>query len=414
MARLFRDEALKAQESRLLGDVVVAQPVALRYLVLFLAVIVIAVGTFAALASYARKETVVGYVSPARGIVRVSANQPGVISDLLVKEGDAVSAGAALMTIRSDHVNGNGVSVNGQMIRSVETQLRELDHLERLLANRSRQQAEQLNAEIRGLQNEDDAIRERIEAQRRLVDITTANLERLRTLAADGYVSSQDIAAKEEMLLSAEQLLSALGQEQASIRSRRQQARLVLDQLPLEIEEKQSDLRSRRADLQLRRMQLTGQDSMTIVAPVAGTVSAAAVVIGDSVSSQQHLLTLLPTDSKLEAHLHVPTRAIGFVTEGQEVRILYDAFDYRRYGVQQGWVREISTAMLPADGTSQRAFGSEPSYLVRVELSDQVFRTMHKAFAWQPGMTLRADIVLERRSLLSWIANPILALRGRT
>ena len=179
MARLFRDEALKAQESRLLGDVVVAQPVALRYLVLFLVVIVIAVGTFAAFASYARKETVVGYVSPARGIVRVSANQPGVISDLLVKEGDAVSAGAPLMTIRSDHVNGNGVSVNGQMIRSVETQLRELDHLERLLANRSRQQAEQLNAEIRGLQNEDDAIRERIEAQRRLVDITVSSNQRI-------------------------------------------------------------------------------------------------------------------------------------------------------------------------------------------------------------------------------------------
>ena len=414
MGKLFRDEAINAQEGRLLGNVVVAQPVALRRMIFLVTLIVSSVGTFAACASYARKETVTGIVSPAQGIVRVSAKQSGIISALLVEEGDRVEAGAPLMTISSDRVNGNGVSVNTQMIRSVEAQLGELDQRERLVASQHTQQAKQLESRLDGLRAEDEALQARIDAQRRLVAITADNLERLRMLAEDGYVSQQDIASKEEMLLSAEQLLFALRQDLGSIRSRKRQAQLALDQLPLDTEEKQSALRSQRADLQLRRLQLSGQDSVTIVAPIGGTVSAAAVIIGDSVSSQQHLLTLLPAGSKFEAHLYVPTRAIGFVTEGQEVRLLYDAFDYRRYGVQQGRVREISTAMLPANRSAQRLQAGEPSYLVRVDLSEQIFRSMDKTFALQPGMTLRADIILEQRSLLSWLVNPVLALRGRT
>ena len=56
----------------------------------------------------------------------------------------------------------------------------------------------------------------------------------------------------------------------------------------------------------------------------------------------------------LEAHLFVPTRAIGFVEIGQEVRLQYDAFDYRTFGLQQGHVQEISaTPLLPSDTNQQ-------------------------------------------------------------
>lgn len=414
MGTLFREEALKAGRGRLLGDVVIAQPIALRVLVLFIAVMVICIFALATSVSYARKETVVGYVSPADGIVRVNANQPGVISNLLVAEGDVVEAGTLLLTIRSSRVNEQGINLSPQMIRSIDDQLRELKELEKLVVARNRQQARQFAARVEALKAEEQALQNRFNAQRRLIEITTKNLDRVRQLAGEGHVSIQDLAAKEEALIANEQLLFALSQEIIAVQSEMQQAVAAIDQLPIEMEEKQSELRSRRADLDLRRLQLAGEESLTIVAPVAGTVSAAVVVMGDSVVSQQHLLTLLPTGSTLEAHLYVPTRAIGFVTGGQDVRILYDAFDYRRYGVQQGRVREVASAMLSATETYQRVQLNEPSYQVRVELSEQLFRSKHDAFALQPGMTLRADIVLERRTLLSWLANPILALKGRT
>ena len=71
MTTLFRRAAMSAPRRRLLGDVVIARPPALTVLAAFVVSAVVAGAVFVSGASYARKETVVGYLSPDRGIVRV-------------------------------------------------------------------------------------------------------------------------------------------------------------------------------------------------------------------------------------------------------------------------------------------------------------------------------------------------------
>jgi membrane fusion protein len=51
---------------------------------------------------------------------------------------------------------------------------------------------------------------------------------------------------------------------------------------------------------------------------------------------------------------------------------------------------------------------------VTVQLQSQQFAAYGEHFPLQAGMTLRADIVLEERSLFEWLMDPLLALRGRT
>ena len=165
--------------------------------------------------------------------------------------------------------------------------------------------------------------------------------------------------------------------------------------------------------MELRKLDLEDQDSVTILAPVSGTVSALQAILGASVGAQQTLLSLLPEGSSLEAHLFVPTRAIGFIEVGQEVRLLYDAFDYRRYGVQLGTVKEVSSAILTPSETLERIQRNEPTYMIRVDLEQQKFHTQDKTFDLHAGMMLRADVVLETRSLGSWLLNPLMAFRGR-
>lgn len=413
MGKLFRQEALAAQRRRLLGNVVIAQPLGPRTLTLFVSAFLICLGVFVSTASYSRKATVTGYLSPAQGIVRLGADQRGIVSALLVAEGDVVEAGAPLLSIRSEQVNGDGIDVSPGMIRSVDEQLHEFDELDAIAVARSGQERARLEARIRGLAAEQRALFARLETQRRLVAMAEANLERLRLLAAKGYVSVQDLSAREETLIAAQQLRSALRQEQAATESATRETKAQIGQLPLTLQARRSELRSRRAALEFERLQLTQRQARTILAPVAGTVSAAAVVVGDSVSDSQHLLTLVPSDSELEAHLYVPSRAIGFVSEGRAVRILYDAFDHRRYGAHAGRIREVSSAVLPASETFRRVRLNEPSYRVRVALPDR-FERAGRPLALQPGMSLRADIILEERTLLSWLVSPVLALRGRS
>jgi membrane fusion protein len=56
----------------------------------------------------------------------------------------------------------------------------------------------------------------------------------------------------------------------------------------------------------------------------------------------------------------------------------------------------------------------EPGYRVRVELSRQFVRAFGDQWQLQPGLRLKARIVLEQRSLMDWLLEPIRAISNRT
>ena len=62
--------------------------------------VVAVAAAFAASASYARKETVVGWLTPEAGLVRAAAQRGGVATEVLVEEGASVAAGAPLAVMR--------------------------------------------------------------------------------------------------------------------------------------------------------------------------------------------------------------------------------------------------------------------------------------------------------------------------
>jgi membrane fusion protein len=55
-----------------------------------------------------------------------------------------------------------------------------------------------------------------------------------------------------------------------------------------------------------------------------------------------------------------------------------------------------------------------PVYRIRVALPQQVVQAYGGGAVLQPGMTLQANIVLERRSFLQWLLDPVMAVKNRT
>jgi membrane fusion protein len=125
------------------------------------------------------------------------------------------------------------------------------------------------------------------------------------------------------------------------------------------------------------------------------------------------ILTIVPEDSSLYAVLLVPTRAFGFIRPGQETRMRYDAFPYQRFGLYKGEVTQYSTSVLLPNEVSTPVPVNEPVYQVHVRLDSQAVKAYGAEVPLQSGMLLSADIVLEQRSLLNWLFEPILSLRGR-
>jgi membrane fusion protein len=124
-------------------------------------------------------------------------------------------------------------------------------------------------------------------------------------------------------------------------------------------------------------------------------------------------MTIVPEGSSLHAEVYAPTRAIGFVEPGQEVRLLYDAFPYQRFGSFTGRIVRVSRAAIDPRDLSVPLHLEEAVYRIEVAPEAQSVDAFGAAQPLQPGMTLSANIVLDRRSFLDWLLTPINAVLRR-
>jgi membrane fusion protein len=129
-------------------------------------------------------------------------------------------------------------------------------------------------------------------------------------------------------------------------------------------------------------------------------------------------MTLVPAGAELEARLHGPSRAIGFVRPGQRVRLRYEAFPYQKFGQYEGAVKSVSRSTVgPAelggsDGAQPGPVPGEPVYRVTVELARQTATAYGEEVPLQPGMRLEADVLIETRRVYRWVLDPLYSLTG--
>jgi membrane fusion protein len=167
------------------------------------------------------------------------------------------------------------------------------------------------------------------------------------------------------------------------------------------------------SELQEGLAQVEARRETVIRAPVSGVVTNIAVNLGQSVAADAPLATVLPKGSGLHVELLVPTRAIGFVKTGQDVMLRYDAFPYERFGQYHGKIVDIGrNVWSPGDRVGPLS-AKEPVYRVDVGLDRQAVAALGQEFPLRPGMSVNADLLLEKRTLFEWIFEPVIKLKER-
>src|SRR6476619_5800176 len=110
--QLFRQEAIDAQREKFLGEATIARPVPAWVFTLLAAGIAVLLIVVAGWGQYTRRERVEGYLALDTGAARVQSPDAGRIAELLVKEGDEVTAGDALARISLDRATVSGGSTS--------------------------------------------------------------------------------------------------------------------------------------------------------------------------------------------------------------------------------------------------------------------------------------------------------------
>lgn len=141
-------------------------------------------------------------------------------------------------------------------------------------------------------------------------------------------------------------------------------------------------------------------DRVEVLSPVDGIVQDLKFrTVGGVVAPGGILLNVVPDDGVLQAEVRVAPTDIGFIRVGQSVRIKVGTYDFMRYGIIDGEVAMVS----PYSAMDEK---QNPYFKVIVRLNKN-FVGEDPSKRIEPGMTVMADIMTDRQSVLRYLLRPI-------
>lgn len=409
---LFRPEVLQARSHTSDGAPLHIQPVkggALTLLAATLCLIVVLVLTFG---QHTRKERVSGTLQPRNGVALLAAEQSAVLQHLRVQEGQRVRAGDVVAELRQERFNDSG-SAAGQIESSLQDQRARITDQAEGQAQALRARLDALKQQGQRHQQDAQSLQADIALQQQQIASVRQVLNQMTPLLEERIVSQLQYEQQRQSLLDQTARLQGMQRQLGLARGELAQVREEQARLQAEHRVSRAGLERDRLSLQRESVQQRSQQLAWLKAPVSGTVTGLQAGVGQTVVAGATVLSIVPDGSPLEAVLHVPSTAMGFIQAGQKVRIAYDAFPYQRFGQHRGVIRSVSQSDVPAPPGARERGDRRAVFLVRVTLERTSVRAYEKDIALRPGHTLSADIELDRRSLLRWMLDPLFAFSGR-
>jgi multidrug efflux pump subunit AcrA (membrane-fusion protein) len=365
---------------------------------------VFALGTIAAVAiSMPEKVTAQFVLTPVRGADPVKAIRGGVVTELLTVEGQAVKQGDLLLTLRSDAAANQTAE-----LQTIETKLAgsgdSYQNAKRKLESTQltdEQEARKLESRVRHLES-------LIAHKRQQLALTERMKDSYEKLYREGIASQAQLTAK---LIEVSELASEverLATEQSDARAELEKLKLTAVTKQTEFKEFERDLKEQTKTGEIRAEALKSGlsnidgNQVRLLAPCSGVVLKLKVRDkGALVGEGETVAELACGGNQLVAELTVPESGVGKLKLDQGVKLKYDAFPYQRFGAKHGRLAWLSPAKTE----------NSANFTARVELTETEIQVKGQNRNLNAGMTGTAEIVVGKRTLLSYVFEPIKQLR---
>ena len=411
--KLFRQEAIDALREKFLGEATIARPLPMWGLTLLAVSVAGLMITVAIWGQYTRRERVEGFLQLDVGPARVSIIDGGRIAELMVKEGQEVKEGAPMARISLDKSTASSTSTSAAVTGELSQRRGSLEKEQEQIKELAEQQLQQVKKRISALESEVKQIDSEIKLQGTRTTSAKEQAQRFKQLAGEKFVSDIVARQKQDEATDQELKLQLLKRQRSTLDRDLSAAKLEEPTVAMKARSQTELVNRQISELQQSLVQEDAKRETILSAPITGVVTNIAVSGGQSVAANTPFATILPAGSKLQAEMLVPTRAIGFVTKGKEVIFRYEAFPYERFGQYRGVIADVSqTVWSPGDKIGPLTV-RDAAYRITATLDKQTVSAMGQEIPLRSGMLVNADILLEKRSLLEWIFEPVMQLRSR-
>lgn len=385
--------------------------------------------------------TAPGKLVPATQVKLVQSAEPGIVREILVRDGDRVAAGQILLRLDATVAGADATTLaNELMLKRITVRAIDADLAGKPLGTAGTdspaiftqvqaQFAARRQALLDALAQEEQAsarARHDLLAATQLREKLSSTLPVLQQAAEsharlhkEGFVGELVANDKRREALEREGDLKA---QQATVQA--------LAAAVAQSERKREQLRSGyRADLLRERVEAAAviqrleQEShksglraqlMEIRAPYDGIVKDLSVhTLGHVVQAGSPLLQVVPKGEVLRAEALLANEDVGFVEIGQTVKLKLAAYPFQKYGLLEGRVVQISADAIE-QAEAARSAGTNPmagavqTYKAIVELNEQALKLPNgKVLDIAPGMAATVEIHQGARSVMEYLLSPV-------
>jgi HlyD family secretion protein len=157
-------------------------------------------------------------------------------------------------------------------------------------------------------------------------------------------------------------------------------------------------------------------DLVQLVAPHDGVILEVAKRSAGSVAREaEALITMVPSNVSMVAEIVIRSADVGYTKPGDPVEVKVDAFPFQRHGSVKGELQSVSQESFAPNGATEQTdaeraplpAGAGAVHRGRVELLSTELEKLPEGAHLTPGMTVRAEIRVGTRTILSYFLYPL-------
>lgn len=385
-----------------------------------------------------------GKIIPTGKIKEIQAFDRGVVSRILVSEGQLVKAGEPLIeldrtqnTADEQRLLAEGEfseekrirrEILGQLLqRPLTDQISEKEIVDNPLLKGDHENTAQLLEEYKSIVSQSRTLESQLEERRaewassqEIIKQLTQTLP-LTMQRRDAYKNLYDrqlVGMNEYLSAEEERLRQHHGLESEKARATQLEAAIKAVEKQLEAQRAQSlsETLNELADL-TRQCQAVEQElakvrdlgsKQVLYAPVTGTVKGlVANTVGGVVEPAKVLMEIVPIGEVLEVEAFISNQDIGYVKVGQPAEIKIHTFPFTKYGIIDAKVENIAE-----DATVDEKLGL--IYRTRLVLQKTTIMVDGKEVPLLPGMAVSAEISTGQRRLIEFFLAPLLRMKDES
>ena len=321
-------------------------------------------------AVFARIDEVVlasGELQPLGAERPIKAPFGGIVKEILVREGQAVKTGQALMRFDAE--------VSEKRAQTLKTQLK-------LEVKRFEEESRAIKARV-------SSLRERKEGLKRALLTEEEIYTNIIPLAQQGAFKRTELLRQRNRV---EQLESEVAQARANLQE--VQAQLL-----------KMEQESLREISDLERQLVEVEDTLSkeiLSSPVDGLVFGLVPSSPGYATSAGEILVNVVPGGVLEAKIFVTNRDVGFLKKGMKAQVRVDAFPYTQFGSLPGTLKSVGTLPIKPD-----AQNPQPLFPAYIELQRETLRKGQDEFPVSAGQSVQANLILRDKRVISLLTDAV-------